>query len=207
MLISGHYVHFGLLKRHISGPHKREVLGVETQYEGIVADPNHEDPVEEVASDVEKGSFSKEQRLSDAAVELNEWGPATDFHPMQTRTGTALHEGRPWRPFEQYADYSSSDEQSIGGEVHPDIRFPQKENAEEIFMKNFLMDSEKEKQGIEGLAVPLDEELHPNFAADPEDRIRVPTPDDRHVSDFDDPFDSILRRQLPRQTHYPHSDD
>ena len=36
--------------------------------------------------------------------------------------------------------------------------------------------------------------------------------DDRLISDssmpdFADPLDSILRRQLPRQTHYPHSDD
>ena len=43
------------------------------------------------------------------------------------------------------------------------------------------------------------------------DWSRKPTPEERHISgssppDFDDPLDSILRRQPPRQTHYPHSD-
>ena len=133
VLSSGHKVHFERLKRHISGPQEWKVLGGEEDDDEIVADPNPEDPVEEVASDVEEGSFVEEQRLSDAADELSEWGPASDSHPMQTRTRTALQEGRPRRRFEQYADYSSSDEQSV--EV-PDVRLPQKDNADDLFMED-----------------------------------------------------------------------
>ena len=63
VLSSGHKVHFERLKRHISGPQEWKVLGVEEDDDEIVADPNPEDPVEEVASDVEEGSFVEEQRL------------------------------------------------------------------------------------------------------------------------------------------------
>ena len=62
---------------------------------------------------MEQDSFVEEQRISDAADELSEWGPATDSHPMQTRTRTALQEGRPRKRFEQYVDYSSSEDQSM----------------------------------------------------------------------------------------------
>ena len=116
------------------------------------------DPVEEIASDVEEGSFVEEQRLSDAADELSEWGPATDSHPMQTRTRTALQEGRPRRRFEQYADYSSSNEQSMDERASPDVRLPQRENAEDFFMEDLFIGTEDERQGIEGLSGASEEE-------------------------------------------------
>ena len=207
MFSSGRKLHFERLKRHISVPQEWKVLGEEDDDDETVADPNPEDPVEQVASDVEKGSFVEEQRLSDAADELSEWGPASDSHAMQTRTRTALQEGRSRRCFEQYADYSSSDEQSVGEEA-PDVRLPQKDNAGDLFMEDLLMDSEEERQAFDRLPV---EKQFSKRAAEPEDWDRVPTQDDRHISDssmpeVDDPLDSILRRQLPRQTRHPHSD-
>ena len=42
----------------------------------MVADPNPENPVEAIASDIDEGSFVQKQRFSDAAVELSEWGPS-----------------------------------------------------------------------------------------------------------------------------------
>ena len=202
-------MYFERLKRHISGPQEWKVFGREEDDDEIVADPNPEDPVEEVASDVEEESFVEEQRLSDAADELSEWGPASDSHPMQTRTRTALQEGRPRRRFEQYADYSSSDDQSV--EV-PDVRLPQKDNADDLFMEDLVTDSKEARQAVDRHPVASDEELFPNRAVDPKDWDRVPTLDDKHISDssmpdFDDPLDSILRRQLPRQMHHPDSDD
>ena len=55
---------FERFERHISGPQAWKVLGVEGDADEIVADPNPDDPVEEVASNVGEGSFVKVQRLS-----------------------------------------------------------------------------------------------------------------------------------------------
>ena len=79
-------------------------------------------------------------------------------------------------------------------------------------MEDFFMDSEEERQGIEDSPSPRMKNCIRTSQQIQKDWNRVPTPDDRHISDssmpdFDDPLDSILRRQLPRQTHYPHSDD
>ena len=87
---SGHKVHFEPLKTHISSSQEWNVLVVSEEEDEIVADPNPENPVEEIASDIEEGSLVEEQRLSDAEDEISEWGPATDSQPMQTRTRTAL---------------------------------------------------------------------------------------------------------------------
>ena len=123
----------------------------------------------------------EEQRLSDAADELSEWGPATDSHPMQTRTRTALQEGRPRRRFEQYADYSSSDEQSMDERAPPDVRLPHREDAEDFFMEDLFVDTEDELPGVEEPTGASDEELYPDLVA--EDWNREPTPEERHISD------------------------
>ena len=212
ILSSGHKVHFERLKRHISGPQEWKILGVNEDDDEIVADPNPESPVEEIASDVEEGSFVEEQRLSNAADELSEWGPATDSHPMETRTRTALQEGRPRRRFEQYADYSSSEEQSLDERDSPDVRLPQSENAEDFFMEDLVTDTENERQGVERLSGASEGEQCPSFAVDSEDWNRDPIQEESRVSDssipdFDDPLDSILRQQHPRPTHYSLSGD
>ena len=79
-------------------------------------------------------------RYSDCQVSADEFsgsGPATDSHSRQTRTRTALQGGRPRRRFEQYADYSSSDEQSV--EVPPDVpTSTERENADEFFMEGLI---------------------------------------------------------------------
>ena len=144
----------------------------------------------------------EEQRLSDAADELSGAGPATDSHPMQTRTRTALQEGRPRRRFEQYADYSSSEDQSMNEDRQPDVRLPHHEEAEDFFMEDLFVDTEDELLREERLTEASDMELYPDLVAN--DWNREPTPEDRHISDssppdFDDPLDSILRRQLPQQ--------
>ena len=116
----------------------------------------------------------EEQRLSDAADELSEWGPATDSHPMETRTRTALQKGCPLRRFEQYANYSSSEEQSLDKRASPDVRLPQSENAEDFFMEDLVTDTENERQGLEGLSGASEGEQCPSFAVDPEDWNRDP---------------------------------
>ena len=121
-----------------------------------------------------------------------------------------MQEGRPRRRFEQYADYSSSEEQSMDEDRQPDMRLPHHEEAEDFFMEDLFVDTEDELLREERLTDASDMELYPDLVAD--DWNREPTPEDRHISDssppdFDDPLDSILRRQLPQQTQYSPSDD
>ena len=54
VLSSGHKVHFERLKRHINSPQEWKILGINEEDDEIVADPNPENPVEEIASDVEE---------------------------------------------------------------------------------------------------------------------------------------------------------
>ena len=146
----------------------------------------------------------EEQRISDAADELSEWGPATDSHPMQTRTRTALQEGRPRKRFEQYVDYSSSEDQSMDEGIPQDVRLPPQEEPEDFFMEDLFVDTEDEIPVVESPPPEAFEgELYPNFATD--EWVPEPTPVEGHMSeyslpDIEDPLDSILRRQLPGQT-------
>ena len=176
-----------------------------------MVDPDPESPVEEIDDEIEQESFVEEQRISDAADELSEWGPATDSHPMQTRTRTALQEGRPRRRFEQYVDYSSSEDQSMEEGVPQDVRLPPQEEPEDFFMEDLFVDTEDEIPVVESPPPEAFEgELYPNFATD--EWVPEPTPVEGHMSeyslpDIEDPLDSILRRQLPGQTRYSESCD
>ena len=68
--------------------------------------------------------------------------------PIQCRVARVLRcrKDDQRRRFEQYADYLPSDERSVGGQVPPDVRLPQGENADEFFMEDLYMDSEEERQ-------------------------------------------------------------
>ena len=152
-------------KDTLTSPQEWKILGINEEDDEIVADPNPENPVEEIASDVEEESFVEEQRISDAADELSGAGPATDSHPMQTRTRTALQEGRPRRRFEQYADYSSSEDQSMDEDRQPDVRLPHQEEAEDFFMEDLFVDTEDELLREERFTEASDMELYPDLVA------------------------------------------
>ena len=135
--------------------------------------------------------------MSEAVDELSEWGPATDPHPMQTRTRTGLQEGRPKRRFEHYANYSSSDEQSEADRIHEDVRLPVREDADDVFLKNLYIDSDEERQGMEQQQGAPGDALYTDFAAAPAEWDQDASFNDQildsSMPDFDDPLDSILR--------------
>ena len=165
-----------------------------------MVDHDPDSPFEEIASDIEEGSFVEEQRLSEAADELSEEDLMVDSHPMQTRTRTALQEGRPRRRFEQYADFSSVEEPSSEEEVPCDIQLPRQEEPEDFFMEDLFLDAEDDLLRTESPGL-TDVELYPDL-----DWNREPTPQDQLMSDYstpgaEDPLDSVLRRELPRTTN------
>ena len=162
-------MHFERLKRHINAPHEWKIQGIVDEEDEIVVDPEPEDPVEAIQTDVAEESFVEEQRMSDAADELSEWGPATDSHPMQTRTRTALQEGRPRRRFEQYADYSSSEGPSDPEEVQEDVRLPVRDEPDDFFLEDLFMDSAGEEPLEEQCPGAPEEPLYPDFAAAPQE--------------------------------------
>ena len=113
--------------------------------------------------------------------------------------------------FEQYANYSSSEDQFMEEGDPLDVRLPPREEPEDFFMEDLFVDTENELPVVESPPPEgFEGELYPNFAAD--DWVPEPTPIERHMSDsslpdIDAPLDSLLRRQLPGQTHYSDSYD
>ena len=77
-------------------------------------------------------------------------------------------------------------------------------------MEDLFVDTGDELLMEERFTETSDMELYPNLVAN--DWNRDPTPEDRHISDsslpdFEDPLDSILRRQLPQPIQFSPSED
>ena len=92
-------------------------------------------PVEAIQTDVAEESFVEEQRMSDAADELSEWGPAMDSHPMQTRTRTALQEGRPRRSLNSTQTTRLRRHQVMKKKFKRDVRLPVRDEPDDFFLE------------------------------------------------------------------------
>ena len=108
-LSSGHKVHFERLKRHVNSPTEWKANLMEEEVK-VHFDPNPEESVEEVGHDIVEDSFFEETPHSGDEVEHQGATPQGERREIQTRTRTALDEGRERKYFTQYGYSSSSDE-------------------------------------------------------------------------------------------------
>ena len=111
-LSSGHKVHFERLKRHVNSPAEWKANLMEEEVK-VHFDPNPEESVEEVDHDVMDDSFFEETPHSEDEVEHQGVTPQGERREIQTRTRTALDEGRERKYFTQYGYSSSSDEEPV----------------------------------------------------------------------------------------------
>ena len=124
VLDTGQKVHYERMKKHVPAPWEWAAHQPFRPNENIaiIADPYVEENQEEITSDISQESYLPEQ-LDPASPGVPE-PSAPPPRRIQTRTQTALQEGRPRRRFSHYG-YSSESEPDEEREVDVEMPTPQ----------------------------------------------------------------------------------